>query len=250
MAGAIEGLGVMVVGSAGGETTQAPAETATAFVIIAGDRVRTGHQSGRRSSGDSGHGGCLGAFLPALLVGRRTLKEGEGEKGCVRALEGRREVRTGPGVSVGTCAVWVGGSRGTVYGCRVSEAGCRVAVLVAGRVGRGVVEEVGAGLFSTTDSGLELTLALASSGCSTELLVETALGVVGEGLGRLAGDDGGGLKTSLFALEITLEGIEEETVMGDGEPRRERDPMRCFLVTPIDLGAERTSKRLFAFFAS
>ena len=95
-----------------------------------------------------------------------------------------------------------------------------MAVLVAGRVGRGVVEEVGAGLFCTTDGGLELALAFASSGCATELLVETALGVVGEGLSRLAGDDGGGLETGLFALEITLEGIEEETVMGYREPGR------------------------------
>jgi hypothetical protein len=51
-----------------------------------------------------------------------------------------------------------------------------------------------------------------------ELLVETTFRVIGERVSRFADNVGRWLETHFFPFEITFEGIEEEAIVGDGEP--------------------------------
>ena len=68
------------------------------------------------------------------------------------------------------------------------------------------------------DGGLELALALAVALRLGELLVQRALGVVRARERGLAGDDGRRLLAAGLALEVPLERIEEQPVVGDREP--------------------------------
>ena len=52
-----------------------------------------------------------------------------------------------------------------------------------------------------------------------ELLVQALRRVVLERQGRLADGDGGGFLAHLLALQVTLESVEEQTIMRDAEPR-------------------------------
>ena len=58
--------------------------------------------------------------------------------------------------------------------------------------------------------------------CPAELIVEGALGVIGEGHRRLASDHGSRLLAHLLSLQIALKRIEEESVMRNGEPRKHK----------------------------
>ena len=53
---------------------------------------------------------------------------------------------------------------------------------------------------------------------SGKLVKEAALGIVGEALRGLAGDDSSWLQSNLLTLEVALKRIEKESVMRNREP--------------------------------
>lgn len=66
--------------------------------------------------------------------------------------------------------------------------------------------------------GATVCLAFSATEPFSELLVETALGLVRERQRGFAHNDGRGLDAHFFAFEVALECIKEETIMGDGVP--------------------------------
>ena len=76
------------------------------------------------------------------------------------------------------------------------------------------------GFICDSDYGFEFTFTFDCTLSFTELFKEGTFGIVGEGKGGFACDESGRFHAHFLAFEVTFEGIEEETVVWDGEPGR------------------------------
>ena len=116
--------------------------------------------------------------------------------------------------------LWISGSNGGGRCCTADVLGTTL-VIIVGHITFSV--SAGAAAVKMPDDSFEIAIAVSASVRFGELVVERSFRVVRERGGRLSDDVGGRVETHLFALEIAFEGIEEETVVGDGEPRTARD---------------------------
>jgi hypothetical protein len=55
--------------------------------------------------------------------------------------------------------------------------------------------------------------------CLAELVVQRALGIIGEGYRRLASDHSGRVLAHLLPFQIALKSVKEEPIMRDREPK-------------------------------
>jgi hypothetical protein len=94
-------------------------------------------------------------------------------------------------------------------------------------------------LFYFPNSSFEFTFLVLISG--RVLLEKRSLRIVREGQGWFGRYFSGRLLSELFALEVALEGVEEETVVRDGKPAGKREK-----ALPRGERAVLTSKRPFA----